>query len=173
MFKHYYKLTLWLFLLPIVILLTVFYFTEATFMSEFHGAVAAVCTNLFTTGLLYILVENKLRSIKNELQGVKDEITILLRAIDGQGEIKLPAKIRRRDFTRAEVLGRIGMVPLKASDAKGFKISYTNASEFIEKIHAIYESEGNDQLVVACTQEELQQFDAPSNPSGDCPTTSP
>ncbi len=165
MFKHFAtKMITVLFVVPIIALILVIIFNESGLYSDLENLVMAVSTGLLTAGLIFLLIENKLKSVKDELQGIKDEITILLRTEKGEGEIELPAKIRRRDFTRAEVLGRIGMVPLKDPKENGFRIAYTNAPEFIENIHAIYESEGNAQLIITCTREELEQFDV-FNPS--------
>lgn len=80
-------------------------------------------------------------------------------------EYELPFPMRRSEFTRAELLGRLGMIPVKNDDKdqeqKRFSIAYLNSREFFEQMNGIVQGEGDDQLVVPCTWKEFNQFDLP------------
>lgn len=80
-------------------------------------------------------------------------------------EYELPFPMRRSEFTRAELLGRLGMIPVKNDDKdqeqKRFSIAYLNSREFFEQMNRIVQGEGDDQLVVPCTWKEFNQFDLP------------
>lgn len=102
----------------------------------------------------------KARELQKELHNEKErqlkEIQIIL--TDGKREIELPVKLRRVEFTRSEILGRIGMIPIKG-EAKRFSLSHLNKSSFLQQIEQIKEGPGNGVLTIPCDEEELQQFD--------------
>jgi hypothetical protein len=83
-------------------------------------------------------------------------ITLILQS--GAKTFELPIKLRRAEFSRAEVLGILGMIPLKGGKTR-FSINSTSTKDFIERIHTIIEGEGDKNLVIHCTTEELEQFD--------------
>jgi hypothetical protein len=70
----------------------------------------------------------------------------------------LPIELRRAELTRAEILGRIGMIPMKEK-GKRFSLEYLNTSKFLRRINEIIEGHGDSDLVIPCTEEELNQFD--------------
>jgi hypothetical protein len=72
--------------------------------------------------------------------------------------IELPFEMRRAEFTRAEVLGRIGMIPTK-NPKERFRIEYLNTRDFLLKVNAIMDGAGDATLEIKCTDEELGQFD--------------
>jgi len=71
--------------------------------------------------------------------------------------------LRRADLTRAELLGRLGMVPVKkdqkGEEQKRFTISYFNSKEFFERLNALILGNGSDVLIIPCSKEEFEQFD--------------
>ena len=75
----------------------------------------------------------------------------------GGDKRELPIKLRRTDVTRAEVLGRLGMVPMK-ENGKRFSLSYLNTSEFLDAIVKITENDGDDHLLIPCNEGEFYQF---------------
>jgi hypothetical protein len=87
-----------------------------------------------------------------------EEIKVYLKA-DGQEPRLLPVFLRRRDLTRAELLGRIGMLPMKESGAPRFDLKALLATrEFFEDLNALMEGKGNA-LEIAATPDEIDQFD--------------
>lgn len=76
---------------------------------------------------------------------------------------ELPVDIRRTELTRSELLGRLGMVPVKkdekGNEQKRFSISYLNSKEFFERLSQLVLGTGSDALVIPCKKEEYEQFD--------------
>lgn len=82
----------------------------------------------------------------------------------GKKAISLPVDVRRADLTRAEILGRLGMIPRKQSKQKTekqerFGIDYLNKAEFFRQIETIQKGKDNATLIIECTKEEFEQFD--------------
>ncbi|WP_428243446.1 hypothetical protein [Gynuella sp.] len=130
------------------------YFNPLTLWSQMF---LSIFTGLLNSFILYVFVENKLKIIL----GLQDQITITLKNESNKATYSLPAKIRRRDFSRGEVLGRIGMIPLtEAAKGKGpkFEIKYTNSEDFIDKIHEVYDKNGDKEIIIKCDPEEFEQF---------------
>lgn len=67
-------------------------------------------------------------------------------------------QLRRSELTRAEILGRIGMIPMKKKGQR-FEIRYTNTAEFLKQINQILDGKGDGVLTIPCTEEEINQFD--------------
>ena len=83
---------------------------------------------------------------------------------DGKNEHILPP-IRRRDISRSEIQGRLGVIPMKAKGER-YSIEFTNSSDFYRQIDLISEKScetDSSRLIINCTGEELAQFafDAP------------
>ncbi len=76
----------------------------------------------------------------------------------GGRKIELPVRLRRAELSRAEILGRIGMLPMK-DKGKRFSIAYVNTPEFLQQINQIIDGTTDSTLTIACTEEEFQQFD--------------
>ncbi len=67
-------------------------------------------------------------------------------------------QLRRGELTRAEILGRIGMVPMKKKGQR-FEIRYTNTAEFLKQINQILDGKVDSILTIPCTDNEFEQFD--------------
>ena len=76
---------------------------------------------------------------------------------------ELPVALRRAELTRSELLGRLGMIPVKkdkeGKEQKRFSISHINSKEFFERLNELILGSGNDVLIIPCKQEEFEQFD--------------
>ncbi|MGF1524262.1 MAG: hypothetical protein ACFBSF_18230 [Leptolyngbyaceae cyanobacterium] len=94
--------------------------------------------------------------VKAEKQRQNREIKVVLHS-DRQ-DIELPFELRRIEFTRAEVQGRIGMIPMKQK-GKRYSIAYLNDPEFLHRINQIADSYGDATLEILCSEEEINQFD--------------
>ena len=114
-----------------------------------------VCSSIFTTAILYFFLKYL---VWQEMSKVNSQhIPIIL--CNGGKKKELPLKFRLSDLTRAEVLGRIGMLPMKKSGQR-FEISYLNTPEFIGNINRIRDNYGNEGLMleISCNDEEFDQF---------------
>lgn len=78
--------------------------------------------------------------------------------IQGEGrEIALPLEIIRRDLSRAELLGRIGMLPMKKAGVR-FALRELGTPAVMRALNAVVKGETNE-LVIPATAEEVEQFD--------------
>ena len=104
----------------------------------------------------------KARQIQQEFQAEQQrqnrKITVILNY--GPKPLELPVQIRRVELTRAEILGRIGMLPMKNPGAR-FSLGYINKPDFLQRIYEITGSTGDTILTIPCTKEEFEQFDLP------------
>lgn len=96
------------------------------------------------------------RDLQNEKARQSKKITVTLQ--HGGNKIELPVELRRAELTRAEVLGRLGMIPMKTKGSR-FALTYLNTPEFLKQINQIMDGNGDEVLTIPCTQEEFEQFD--------------
>jgi len=76
----------------------------------------------------------------------------------GDEKIELPVPLLRAELTRQEVLGRIGMIPMKNKKSR-FSIRYTNTVEFWEQLTQIMESSNEGIITIPLKEGEIDQFD--------------
>lgn len=76
----------------------------------------------------------------------------------GGEKIELPMQLRRAELSRAEILGRIGMLPMKKKGAR-FSLVYTSRPEFLEQINQVLDGTADSTITIACTEDEFRQFD--------------
>lgn len=72
-------------------------------------------------------------------------------------KIDLPFELRRGETTRAEILGRIGMIPMK-DKSKRFELQHLNTREFLKNVNEIMDGNDDTELVIPCTDGEIEQF---------------
>ena len=77
--------------------------------------------------------------------------------VHGSNKIELPLELRRIDLSRPEILGRIGMIPMKASGTR-FKLRYLSSPQFLQQLNKIRENDGEAEVVIPCTADEFSQF---------------
>ncbi|MEI2698787.1 MAG: hypothetical protein V9E94_10730 [Microthrixaceae bacterium] len=79
----------------------------------------------------------------------------------GKQSYDLPVlQLRRGELTRAEILGRIGMIPMRTKEkGKRFEIRYVNTAEFLQQINQILDGNKDGILTIPCTEQEFNQFD--------------
>ena len=122
---------------------------------SFIGNLASISGAIFA-----LMAWAKARKIQKELELEKKRqnrnITVALQY--GSKQIKLPMDLRRADLTRAEVLGRLGMTPMKEK-GKRFSIGYLNSPEFLKQISIIVKGNGDGLLTIPCDENEFHQFD--------------
>ena len=92
-------------------------------------------------------------------------VSIKLILVDGSYEVGLPLPMLRKDISRAEILGRLGMIPInqdKALSTRGFAIKSISTPAFIADIMSVQLSQV-DTIKIPCTREEIEQFDIPNS----------
>ncbi len=94
------------------------------------------------------------RALEQEKQRQNRKIQIVLQY--GGKEYRLPGTLRRADFVRSEILGYLGMIPMK--DKGRFALGYLNTPEFSRRINEISETDGDSVLTIPCTEAEIAQF---------------
>lgn len=107
---------------------------------------------------------------KREQQRLEDRIKIIL-TCGGQQSLELPWSIRRRNLTRAEVLGLIGMLPIKPKTGEEgkqprFKLEYLGTKAFMDQLDEVATGERGGALLISCTPEDIAQFDLTRIPHG-------
>ncbi|MCI5144438.1 MAG: hypothetical protein D3923_02680 [Candidatus Electrothrix sp. AR3] len=105
----------------------------------------------------FLLKKNNVLQNERDIARKNEKISVVLKH---EKIIEVPGKIRREDFSRQEVLGRIGMIPMKEKGQR-FTIKYSDMESFFEEINQISESKGDKTLYVYCSKEDLEQFDLP------------
>lgn len=108
----------------------------------------SVATSMLAAGIVYLFIDKKLR----ELLAHDEVITVILKSDSGK-EKECPP-MSRKDFSRQEVLGYLGML----GGPERFKLSYMKTPEFGKRILEIQQSKGNEQLVILCSDDEYNQF---------------
>ncbi len=77
--------------------------------------------------------------------------------VSGSVTLDLPLEIKRRDCSRGEVLGRIGMLPMRQKGSR-FSIRSLSEGSFLKSINSVVEGKTSTLKIIA-TKEEVEQFD--------------
>ena len=94
---------------------------------------------------------------EQKLEAQRQEKLISVELVHGGQSEKLPVKLRRIEFTRSEILGRLGMLPMKEKGQR-FSLAYLSTDKFLRRLNEIAESPDETILEIPCTKEELEQF---------------
>ena len=92
---------------------------------------------------------------KQERKRLAQRIRIVLNY--GERNIELPIGLQRSELTRAEIFGRIGMIPMKTAGQR-FSLLYLNTPEFLEQLEQIREGTTKSVFTIPCTEAEIEQF---------------
>lgn len=103
--------------------------------------------------------ESRRTNARAELEENRQDRKIKVILHSDSREFELPFALRRMEFNRAEVCGRIGMIPMKENKQGRYKIKFLNDPEFLREVNRISDSRGNETLVIKCTEDEINQFD--------------
>jgi len=99
---------------------------------------------------------------KKEKRRLGQRIPVVLKSRDSKRSLELPVHFRREELNRQELMGRIGMIPMKEK-GKRFEIRYTHEPDFLEAINRVKESSVVEPLVIVCSDKEIDQFDVSSS----------
>lgn len=97
----------------------------------------------------------------NQKRREKHEYTLLeiyLHCPDTNQSIKLPQKIRRKNLSRAEVQGLLGILPMKERGNR-YTLPSLNKTAFFEALEGAQINSKTQVLIISCSQTELEQFD--------------
>lgn len=112
----------------------------------------------FLAAFAWLQAKANSRQIIREQERMNSRITVILKENVSQRQIVLPVHLRRLELTRAELLGRIGMIPRK-NKSEFFVLSYLNSSSFFQELNRIQSSDQEEALVIPCNSQEIDQFD--------------
>lgn len=118
---------------------------------DFIGTAANIFD--FVGGLAAVWVFFKIRA----LDRLNEPVSVFLSLTSGEKKIALPLEMRRRDLSRAEILGRLGMVPMKTTGAR-FALRHLSTPDFIRSINEVIDRKSKE-LVIPCSEKEFDQFD--------------
>lgn len=86
-----------------------------------------------------------------------EEVRVVL-TLEGADESRtLPLNILRKDLSRAEILGRLGMIPMKER-GKRFSLRGIATPAFMQAINEVSVGK-SDTLTIPVSEEEMGQFD--------------
>lgn len=119
---------------------------------SFIADIVGISAALFAGYQAYKLRQER----KREKERQDKKIKVILKS--PTQHINLPFDLRRSETTRAEVLGRIGMIPMKEK-GKRFEIQNTNTEEFLLKMYQIIDGKDDAEFIITCVPDELSQFD--------------
>jgi len=98
------------------------------------------------------------RNVKREKDRLNQEIKIILKGEDERHIIKLPFTLRRREIVRSELLGLIGMLPMK-NPKERFEIRFLSTPEFRQLLSEAQDGNGEAEMIIPCANSEIEQFD--------------
>lgn len=85
-------------------------------------------------------------------------IDICLYCPEPEITIRLQGQIRRKNLTRAEVQGLLGILPMKEK-GKRYELQALNQKAFFDALEEAQVNTNIYELVIACTAQELEQFE--------------
>lgn len=86
-----------------------------------------------------------------------DLIAITLHVSESNFSATLPGKIRRKNLTRAELQGLLGMLPMKEA-GKRYQLPALNDPAFFDGLMKAQVDRDIHEVVISCESEDLQQF---------------
>ena len=131
------------------------------FNSVFHfGFIADVLSVIGTVFAGFGWWQAKINSkqMTKEKERMSSPIEVILEDKNSKRKIALPVLLRRYELTRSELLGCIGMIPRKDS-SKFFVLKYLSSSSFFKELNRIQASDKEENLIIHCSIEEMEQFD--------------
>lgn len=86
-----------------------------------------------------------------------ERVKVILQLDDGKQDVPLPLEMLRRDVSRSELLGRLGMLPMRERGAR-FSIRALSTPAFMRAVNQAVEGKAST-LVIPVTKDELEQFE--------------
>ncbi|MGB1258311.1 MAG: hypothetical protein ACPG51_20725 [Thiolinea sp.] len=109
-------------------------------------------------GLAALLVSISIRwYLRRKERRDHDLINVRLRVAE-DAVLSMQGHIRRKDLTRAEVLGMLGMLPMRET-GKRFELTALSSKAFFDDLEAAQVNPKVNEVVIPCSVAELAQFD--------------
>jgi hypothetical protein len=138
-----------------------------------QSTIISIAANLISMSLVsFLIIENLVEQQLNKQREQEREIaqkpiTIRLKNRDNQAFWDVPLELRRGEFSRAELLGRMGTIPLTTLMADGnnrpkgarYEIKSTGTKNFYQKLNKVAADESINEIVIECSPDEFNQFD--------------
>lgn len=121
------------------------------FLDKF-GIIIGLITGLVTVAIWIHLLRKESRD--NKL------ISISLAVPELDFKATLPGKIRRKNLTRAELQGMLGMLPMKTTGQR-YQLDALNDGAFFDDLENAQIDRDIKEIEIVCKPQELEQFDAP------------
>jgi len=124
-----------------------------------YGIVLGILSAVFAFMAMIISGWQKYSSWREKTRKAQ-EVVLLLQSPGNDKKIQIPFALRRGEIIRSEILGLIGMLPMK-TELKRFRyeIHYLSTNAFREEMSRLQDSTRETELKIICTEEELNQFD--------------
>jgi hypothetical protein len=106
--------------------------------------------------LAWIQARRTQRELAQERARANERVEIELVLTQERRTRRLPIALRRADVSRAELLGRLGMVPMRESGRR-FALTYLADPTFLAQVARVQAGEGNV-ITIPCTAAEFEQF---------------
>lgn len=114
---------------------------------------SGILVGLFTGVVSLMIWIHLLRKEKRD----NDLISITLSVTDQAFTATLPGKIRRKNLTRAELQGMLGMLPMKHA-GKRYQLGALNDLAFFEGLEQAQVDRDIHEVVIKCDEDDLSQF---------------
>ncbi len=122
-----------------------------------HSAdIIGVLGAIFAT-LAWVNTRRIRKESAKERERKNQKIKVILKNYDTGKTLELPVEMSRGEFSRAELLGRIGMIPMK-NPKERFGITYFHSKEFYQHLDQVRVGSGEYEFIIPCTESEIEQF---------------
>jgi hypothetical protein len=124
-------------------------------LSDMFGVAGAIFALL-----AWLKIKRTADDLERERQRLGQHVNVSL-VLEHEGKTRtLPVGLRRSELTRAELLGRLGMMPM-ATPGQRFALSFLNTPEFLGRLEEAQTSTGKYTFVIPCKDAaEFEQFAA-------------
>lgn len=106
-------------------------------------------------GLAWLASRRTEARLRREQERLAAPVFVCL--VSGNDRKILPLELTRAELSRAELLGRIGMVPMKNPGAR-FSLANLATPIFLRKLREAQQGSGSVTIDIPCTQAEIEQF---------------
>jgi len=104
--------------------------------------------SMLFTGAIWLRIRMTAKQAKEPVKVVLDS---------GSRQVELPLYLTRQNLSRAEILGRLGMIPMKEK-GKRFSLLGISTPAFLKSINDAKEGAVGE-IIIPATGEEIDQFD--------------
>jgi hypothetical protein len=165
-----YAIYLFLFIVGVILVVVSSKMKSGDVWQSITISIAAnlISMSVFSFLIIENLVERQLNKQREQEKKIaRQSIKIQLKNMENQESWDVPLELRRGEFSRAELQGRMGTIPLTAVMADGkerpkgarYEIKSTGTQSFYQKLNRVAAIESIDVIVIECSHDEFNQFD--------------